>query len=208
MGHIALELGVSKSTVSLWTRDIELTDEQKLKNWRLHQSSDATEKRCRARSDKCRTRREEAQEAGRVAARARDSEHASGCMLYWAEGTKDRNQLAFSNSDVHMVQAFVRFLRESFGVPNDDFVVRLNVYLNNDISLEAIETHWLDALALPRSCLRGHQINHFPTSSSGKKRSLPYGVCTLRVKRSTPILQHIYGAIQEYGGFEEPKWLG
>ena len=40
------------------------------------------------------------------------------------------------------------------------------------------------------------------------KKSLPYGVCTLRAKKSTPIVQHIYGAIQEYAGFEQPKWLG
>jgi hypothetical protein len=24
---------------------------------------------------------------------------------------------------------------------------------------------------------------------------------------STQIVQHIYGAIQEYAGFEEPRWL-
>jgi hypothetical protein len=24
---------------------------------------------------------------------------------------------------------------------------------------------------------------------------------------STAIVQHIYGAIQEYGGFDEPRWL-
>jgi hypothetical protein len=56
--------------------------------------------------------------------------------------------------------------------------------------------------------LRKHTLNHLPTSSSGgKKNKLPYGVCALRVLRSTRIVQHIYGAIQEYAGFEEPRWL-
>lgn len=46
-----------------------------------------------------------------------------------------------------------------------------------------------------------------PTSSSGRaKNKLPYGVCTLR-SHNTWMLQHIYGAIQEYGSFEEPAWL-
>ena len=35
---------------------------------------------------------------------------------------------------------------------------------------------------------------------------LPYGVGTLSCC-STAIVQHIYGAIQEYAGFEEPRWL-
>ena len=50
-------------------------------------------------------------------------------------------------------------------------------------------------------------VNHFPTSSSGRaKRKLPYGVCSLTV-HSAWMLQHIYGAIQEYAGFDEPAWL-
>jgi hypothetical protein len=49
--------------------------------------------------------------------------------------------------------------------------------------------------------------HHFPTSSSGRKTNkLPYGVCTLSIY-DTRIAQHIYGAIQEYAGFEEPRWL-
>ena len=50
-------------------------------------------------------------------------------------------------------------------------------------------------------------LNHRPTSSSGRaKNKRPYGVCALRV-HNTWMLQHIYGAIQEYGGFDEPAWL-
>jgi hypothetical protein len=56
--------------------------------------------------------------------------------------------------------------------------------------------------------LRKHTLNHMPTSSSGRARNkLPYGVCTVYV-HSTRVVQHIYGAIQEYGGFDEPAWLG
>jgi hypothetical protein len=35
---------------------------------------------------------------------------------------------------------------------------------------------------------------------------LPYGTCRLSV-HSTAIVQHIYGAIQEYAGFDRPEWL-
>jgi hypothetical protein len=50
-------------------------------------------------------------------------------------------------------------------------------------------------------------VNHYPTSSSGKQfNRLPYGVCALRLN-DTRIIQHIYGAIQEYAGFDEPRWL-
>jgi hypothetical protein len=129
-------------------------------------------------------------------------------MLYWAEGSKQRNRVTFANSDVEMVRFFARFLTESIGVSPGDFRIRLNVYTNNGMPLKEIERHWLRALELPRSCIRGHSLNHYPTSSSGKKRrKLPYGVCSLSVARSTWLVQHIYGAIQEYAGFDEPRWL-
>jgi hypothetical protein len=207
--RIAAELDVSPSSALNWTRDIELTTDQiqaNLMNGIL--TPEGARRRAKRKSEICRQRRREFQEAGRERARELDEIHRAGCMLYWAEGSKDRNQLGFANSDVHMIKVFAAFLRTSFEIPDADFTVRLNVYLGNGMKLDEIEDYWLGALALPRSCLRGHQINHFPTSSSGKKRSLPYGVCTLRVAKSTWIVQHIYGAIQEYGGFEEPRWLG
>lgn len=86
--------------------------------------------------------------------------------------------------------------------------MRLNVYTSNGLSLAEIEDYWLKTLQLPGICLRGHTLNHTPTSSSGMKRNrLPYGVCSVRLLRSTRIVQHIYGAIQEYAGFDEPRWL-
>ncbi|MDQ3728758.1 MAG: hypothetical protein M3355_04140, partial [Actinomycetota bacterium] len=161
------------------------------------------------KSQICRDRRRAWQEEGRSAARRGDALHRAGCMLYWAEGAKERNRVTFANSDANMVRVFAAFLRESLRVPNEDFTVRLNVYLGNGLSIEEVEKCWLRNLDLPRSCLRGHQVDHFPTSSSGKKvNRLPYGVCALRVKRSTWIVQHIFGAIQEYAGFEEANWLG
>lgn len=128
-------------------------------------------------------------------------------MLYWAEGTKSRNTATVGNSDPHLLRLFSRFLVECLGVRRDDFVIHLNVYLGNGLSLEDVERYWLDLLDLPPSCLRKHSVDFRPTSSSGSKiAKLPYGVCSVRV-HSTRVVQHIYGAIQEYAGIERLEWL-
>ena len=130
-------------------------------------------------------------------------------MLYWAEGAKSKNTLKFANSDASMVRFFVRFLRDCFGIPDEDFLLRINVYLGNGHSVDQIHAYWLGILGLPEECARKPTLNHFPTSSSGlRPNKLPYGVCTVGVKRSTWLVQHIFGAIQEYAGFDEPRWLG
>jgi len=129
-------------------------------------------------------------------------------MLYWAEGAKDRNALAFANSDPAMMEMFVSFLRSCFSVTSDDLTFRINVYTENGLSIDEIELFWMDRLGLSRRCARRHVVNHFPTSSSGKKvDKLRYGVCTVKLKRSTRVVQHIYGAIQEYSGVDRPEWL-
>lgn len=129
-------------------------------------------------------------------------------MLYWAEGAKERGRVKFTNSELSMTRTFTAFLRECFAIPPERFALSLNVYLGNGLTIDQIEDYWLEGLDLPRSALRKHMLNHTPTSSSGKKpNKLPCGVCTLRVLKSTAIVQHIFGAIQEYAGFEEPAWL-
>jgi hypothetical protein len=206
MKQIAVRLGVSPASVYLWTKDIELTPEQVE---RIREANrPAVKARAAAWSERNRLKRLAYQEKGRARARLGEPLHQAGCMLYWAEGTKNRNTAQLVNSDIHLVRFFVHFLQEVFGVAPDDFTLSLNVYLGNGISIETIEKYWLTQLDLPSSCLRKHQLNHTPTSSSGRKKGkLPYGVGTIRVKKSTWLVQHMYGAIQEYAGFEEPAWL-
>jgi hypothetical protein len=208
--QIARGLSVSPASVHLWTRDIELTPTQIAQNRRGSggpQDPAVIRRRAAAWAARCRAFRVQFQAEGREAARNGDLLHLTGCMLYWAEGSKNRNRVTLVNSDPHMVATFKRFLTEALGVERRRIVVTLNVYTNNGLTIEEIEDRWLGLLELPRACFRKHTLNHMPTSSSGHARGrLPYGVCSLTVN-STRIVQHIYGAIQEYGGFEEPAWL-
>jgi hypothetical protein len=58
-----------------------------------------------------------------------DPLHQMGCMLYWAEGSRSRNQLAFTNADPEMVDLFVHFLRRCYGVDDERIGLRVNVHL-------------------------------------------------------------------------------
>jgi hypothetical protein len=202
MKVIAKRLGVSPASVYAWTRDIEISAAHAARNMERSRT-----KFSRTWAEKHREKRRRHQERGRSDARRGDPLHHAGCMLYWAEGGKRRNVLQFCNSDPHMLAFFRRFLCECFDVDPADLKLRLHVYLNGDLTLDEIEDFWIEKLDLPKSSLRGHSINPLPTSSSGKKKNrLPYGVGTLYLY-DTSIVQRIYGAIQEYGGFDEPRWL-
>ena len=109
---IAEEIGASVSSVSRWVRDVKLSDEQKvlLELRAVSGQIKGSAVNATVRSDV----RALAQEEGRQLARRAEPLHIAGCMLYWAEGAKSRNQLRFTNSDPEMTAFFVRFLRTYF----------------------------------------------------------------------------------------------
>ena len=207
MKAIARELKVSVSSVSLWTRDIELTPEQVAALAAHNHRFDGQRRGQTARGQSARIKRLISQLEGRAMARRGDPLHQAGCMLYWAEGSRTGHSAALSNSDPRMLRFFKRFLQECFGVEDERLRFNVNCYINNGLSLEDIESHWLDLLDLPRSCLRKAIVNNPSRSSKLQKRNLPYGTARLQV-HSIAILQSIFGAIQEYAGFDEPTWLG
>lgn len=102
-----------------------------------------------------------------------------------------------------MVLFFIRFLREEFRVEDTSIALRIHCHTEDAQEIKRIETYWCDLLELPASCVRKTYIKD---STSARLNRLQNGVCDIRIHR-TDIVQHIYGAIQEYAGFENPAWL-
>ena len=99
------------------------------------------------------------------------------------------------------------FLRTCYSVRDEDIRVDCNLFADHVERQREIEQFWLDALGLPASCLRRSKVNVYSKYSKKKHLGrLPYGTVRLCVHR-TALVQQIYGAIQEYGGFERPVWL-
>jgi transcriptional regulator with XRE-family HTH domain len=205
--EIARRLGVSQSSVSLWVRDIELTTEQHARLLAMNPAYNRQLSGQRALAERCRARRRAAQEEGRSVAKRGEALHAAGCMLYWAEGAKTRNTLRLSNSDPDLVCMFVHFLRAYFEIEERDIRVTCNLFADHRVRQREIEEFWLDRLGLSRGSLCKSTVNIYSRHSQRKRLNmLPYGTCRISVS-STAIVQHIYGAIQEYAQISRDEWL-
>jgi transcriptional regulator with XRE-family HTH domain len=199
--RLARMLGVSTSSVSLWVRDIELTPEQRAK---LRAAAVGGGEYHRAAGL---ARRRAAQDHGRALARLRDPNHIAGCMLYWAAGSRNRHVVEFVNSDPAMVCFFIAFLRRWFPDCESKLRISCNLFADHVERQHEIEDFWLTTLTLARAALRKTTVNRYSKYSQKKRRNrLPYGTCRLTVS-DTRIVQHLYGAIQEYGGFEREAWV-
>ena len=205
--EIARRVGVAASSVSRWVRDIELTAAQEQELLRRNPAYNRQLSGTAIQAANRRAERVAYQEEGRSLALRGDSCHVAGCMLYWAEGEKDRNALRFYNSDPEMVRFFVFFLKTYFELRDEEIRITCNLFADHVDRQHEIEQFWLDAFGLPRSCLRKSTVNVYSKHSQKKRRNkLPHGTVRVCV-HSTAVVQSIYGAIQEYGGFDRPEWL-
>ncbi len=202
---ISERLGVAKSSVSLWVRDLPLSQE-------------TIESKClagrikggRARRFYARNIRIKYQQAGREMAREHkdDSLFMAGCMMHWAEGAKDKNNASICNTDPHFLRLWLRFIKKFFGVKPIYVILHVNCYLNNDKTQEQIESYWIRELGLPRSSLRKTTIVVKHKFSTGaKKNKHVFGVASISV-HSTEIVQQIWGAVKYYAMIDDDdKWL-
>ena len=204
---IADRLGVSKSSVSRWVRDIELRPAQHAALRLLNPRYNAQLRGQNHRRETARAERLVAQEHGRRLARQAEPLHIEGCMLYWAEGSKTRNTVIFVNSDADMMELFLRFLRHCYGVSDDEVALSVNCHIDASCDPADVTRWWLERLGLPATSARAPTVNAV-SSASRRRRGhvLPFGTARL-VVHSTFVAQSIFGAIQEYSGAARPEWV-
>ena len=87
--QIVEEVGASKGSVSLWVRDIELTDEQKAELKRHQSQWGARNKGAQVNRESARQRRRAYQNTGRAKAREGSPLHLDGLYVVLGGGCKD-----------------------------------------------------------------------------------------------------------------------
>jgi hypothetical protein len=149
--EICAELGVSKASVSLWVRDVEV-DPALLEGRRRERylAGNLTKRPHRMHTEKLddlgRARREAVAAVGGLSER---DLFVAGIALYAGEGFKTGGCVGFANTDPAMVAAFLRWQRTFFAI--DESRLRVRLYLHEGLDLEAAEQFWSDVTGVPRS---------------------------------------------------------
>jgi hypothetical protein len=140
---IADTLGVAKSSVSRWVRDVPFVPgpRQPSPNRRPHPQHLAK----LAEIADC-------NRAGieRLGVLSDDAFLAVGVALYAGEGAK--GSLVFANMNADMIRLFCAWLRRYFDI--DESRLRVRVYLHEGLDLDAAESFWSEVIAVSRSQFR------------------------------------------------------
>ncbi|KKW10782.1 MAG: hypothetical protein UY50_C0026G0009 [Parcubacteria group bacterium GW2011_GWA2_49_9] len=150
---IAREFGIAKSTVSLWCRDILLTDGQKetlFKN-RFWAGSKGRLMGAKAnRQKRVKTIEESKAWAGSLlGAMSRRDLLITGIALYWAEGSKTDRRFIFVNSDPAMILVMYQWLKDVFGIQKEAFMPRISINEIHKPRIQKVLEFWSHLLELP-----------------------------------------------------------
>ena len=139
---IASELGVSRSSVSVWVRDVRFEPKPRHRPIFRNPSSLHLAKLAQI---------EEMNQWGReqIGVLSEAAFLAAGVALYAGEGAKKDGSVNFANTNSEMVSFFCAWLRHFFEV--DESRVRVRVYLHQGLDLDAAEEHWAKIVGVPRT---------------------------------------------------------
>lgn len=141
MNAIAAELGVSKSSVSLWTRDVPF-EPRPARTGARRREPNILQRRKAAEIA-------ELMEEGRrrIGALTEREFLVAGAMLYAGEGGKGDGKVKLTNTDPRLVEIFCRWLRTFFAI--DESRLRAHLYLHEGLDLEAAIQHWSKLTGIP-----------------------------------------------------------
>jgi hypothetical protein len=140
LADIAKRLGVSKSSVSLWVRDVPFTPSPRRHgpHRRPHPAHEAKLRQI-----------EQLNRSGvdRIGTLSDEAFFVAGIALYAGEGSKTDGEVRFSNSDPRMIRYFCVWFRRFFDV--DETRLRGRVYLHQGLDLRATEEFWSTLTNIP-----------------------------------------------------------
>jgi transposase len=194
--EIIAALGVAKSSVSLWVRDVppppdlvarvQHARHMNLARWSIEVMA--------SREADRRGIKESARQ--RVAGMAGRDLMIAGAVLYWAEGSKDkpyrrREEVKLINSDADVIRLFLRWL-DLMGAPEADRRYRLSIHESAD--LDAAHRWWSRELGVALDRFDKPTLKrHRPTTVRKNIGDNYHGCLVISVVKSRVLYQQIEG---------------
>lgn len=173
---IKIELGISKSTLSNWLKDLPLSDKritelQSNNQIRIEKSRITKQKKKDAR------RKDVYNKVATDIENSKDPEFVAGFYLYWGKGTKTSEySVAITNTDPAIIRCFVVWLMK-FGISPKNLKIKLHIYTDqNEMELKKF---WSKVTGIPE----GNYYKSYSKQSSLKSKTykgmFSFGTCSV-----------------------------
>ncbi|MET9577436.1 hypothetical protein ABZY30_18065 [Streptomyces massasporeus] len=193
--QIEVELGCSRSSVSLWVRDLPKPERKRTPEEASAIARRGWEATLRLRDEERQRTKEAAKQA--VGALSPRELFLVGVGLYWAEGGKDkpydrRENVCFVNSDPGMIQVFLAWL-DLLGVERER--LKFTVMIHESADVAGAERYWADLVGADRSAFNKTTLKRHNPKTQRKNVGDSYRGClVVKVLKGADLYRRIEGS--------------
>lgn len=199
--EILKEVPVTKSTLSLWLRNVGLAKAQKQ---RITKKRIDAQKRGALAKQNNRLKTEQliihnaAKQINKLSER---DLMLIGTALYWAEGSKSNEKnisqgLDFGNSDLRMIKTYLAWLRTVLGIKKNDIYLSLYIHENQKDRIDDVIKFWEKACGFNGGKITYvYYKKHIPKTKRLNTAGKYNGLLRIRVRKSTDLQRKVQGWI-------------
>ncbi|MGW5583298.1 terminase gpP N-terminus-related DNA-binding protein [Streptomyces sp. NPDC003857] len=193
--RIETELGCSRSSVSLWVRDLPRPERKRSREEASAISSRGWEEKLRIRDEERRRAKKAAEQA--IGVLSPRELFLVGVGLYWAEGGKDkpydrRETVTFVNSDPGMIEVFLAWL-DLVGVERGR--LRFTVMIHENADVAGAEQYWAGLVGADRSAFNKTTLKkHNPRTVRKNVGDSYRGCLVIKVLKGADLYRRIEGS--------------
>ncbi|AEY89864.1 hypothetical protein SHJG_4593 [Streptomyces hygroscopicus subsp. jinggangensis 5008] len=192
--QIEAELGCSRSSVSLWVRDLPRPERRRTPEEAAAIARKGWEEKLRIRDEERQRTKEEAKRS--IGGLSTRELFLVGVGLYWAEGGKDkpydrRENVAFVNSDPGMIRVFLAWL-DLLQVERER--LRFTVMIHENADVGGAERYWADLVGADASMFNKTTLKKHNPKTVRKNTGDGYRGClVIKVLKGADLYRRIEG---------------
>lgn len=196
---IAKRVGIAKSTVSRWCRDIELTNDQIEKLVLVSRDRRLYGRLKGASVQKVRRLKfiEQCNSEGQLRFNnlTKKEFFVAGISLYWAEGYRKGRCVTFCNSDPNMMRFMINWFLTFFNLSISDFKFRVDINEAHKSRDEVVKKYWIDTLQLPPSQFYKTSFKKVVSRKVYANFNEHYGTLRFELSKPTRVIYNLMGYI-------------
>ncbi|MES2023592.1 MAG: hypothetical protein V4439_02825 [Patescibacteria group bacterium] len=191
---------VAKSTLSLWLREVGISE--------MHKQSFSAKKRLSAMRGGQAKKKQRIEKQNKIISKAKSEITGVslkelfliGAVLYWAEGAKEKeyhpgSQLQFSNMDTRMIQVFLVWLLKVCKISKNMIVFNIFLHKSQEHRLEEVKKYWAGITGFSKDKFdtvywKKNKLSKTSRKNTGEKY---YGVLKIKVRTSSDLVRKIAG---------------
>jgi len=197
---IATQLGVSRSSVSAWVRDLVLTRGQLevLKKSSLQGAEIGRFKSAEIRRGRRESFIRQQMLLGKenISALTERELLYAGLALYWGEGSKKNGAVQFCNSDPKMIQFIIIWLQKCFEIKKEELTFWVGINEDHRYRDKAVKEYWANETGVSLSQFANTSFKKIVNKKVYDNFEEHYGTVFLRVARPARYYYKILGMIE------------